>query len=134
MSKHYRNVTRDGDLVEGEESYMGNLWHAFSANWRLLRIDTALDDEDAFRRIWNIQDGYGSAGYTPIQGYDWSAIRDSSPEAVAAMDAVASEYVSDEDMERMLGLDRPRCSCGELLSDSGHCPTAENERQQRGES
>lgn len=35
--------------------------------------------------IWSIQDGYGEAGYTPPQGFDWSGIRDSSPEATRAM-------------------------------------------------
>ncbi len=41
---------------------------------------------DADRRIiWSLQDGYGEAGYTPPQGFDWSGIRDSSPEATTAM-------------------------------------------------
>ena len=29
--------------------------------------------------------GYGVAGYTPPQGFDWSGIRDSSPEAIRAI-------------------------------------------------
>ena len=35
--------------------------------------------------LWGLQDGYGTAGYTPPQGFDWSGIRDSSPAAVKAM-------------------------------------------------
>ena len=38
-----------------------------------------------FRFIWATQDGYGTPGYTPDQGYDWSGIRDSSPEAKKKM-------------------------------------------------
>lgn len=30
---------------------------------------------------WEHQDGYGFIGYTPVQGWDWSGIRDSSPAA-----------------------------------------------------
>ncbi len=30
--------------------------------------------------VWAIQDGYGESGYTPVQGWDWSGIRDSMPE------------------------------------------------------
>jgi predicted xylose isomerase-like sugar epimerase len=35
--------------------------------------------------LWDLQDGYGIAGYVPPQGYDWSGIRDSSDAAVEAM-------------------------------------------------
>lgn len=30
------------------------------------------------KRIWALQDGYGCAGFTPVQGWDWSGIRDST--------------------------------------------------------
>jgi hypothetical protein len=30
---------------------------------------------------WNLQDGYGTPGHNPPQGWDWSGIRDSSPQA-----------------------------------------------------
>lgn len=36
-------------------------------------------------RIYALSDGYGEVGLIPEQGYDWSGIRDSSPQAVAAM-------------------------------------------------
>ena len=32
---------------------------------------------------WALQDGYGEPGCTPIQGWDWSGIRDSTPEGKA---------------------------------------------------
>lgn len=35
--------------------------------------------------VWALQDGYGAAGYTPAQGWDWSGIRDSSAPAVERM-------------------------------------------------
>ena len=38
-------------------------------------------------RTWLLQDGYGDPGYTPPQGWDWSGIRDSTDEAMAAMAA-----------------------------------------------
>jgi len=31
--------------------------------------------------VWQIQDGYGEPGYIPVRGWDWSGIRDSTPEA-----------------------------------------------------
>ena len=34
---------------------------------------------------WKRQDGYGFPGYTPVQGWDWSGIRDSSAEAKGEM-------------------------------------------------
>jgi hypothetical protein len=34
---------------------------------------------------WSLQDGYGIAGFTPDQGFDWSGIRDSSTDAIKAM-------------------------------------------------
>lgn len=34
---------------------------------------------------WNLQDGYGVPGYEPLQGWDWSGIRDSTPEAFHLM-------------------------------------------------
>ena len=49
------------------------------------------DLNDIRERIWQLSDGYGEPGYVPVQGHDWSGIRDSSPEAVAAMHAVAAE-------------------------------------------
>jgi hypothetical protein len=35
--------------------------------------------------LWAESDGYGEQGYVPEQGYDWSGIRDSTPDAVRAM-------------------------------------------------
>lgn len=46
--------------------------------------------EKLFRKVWSFSDGYGEPGFIPVQGYDWSGIRDSTPEAVEAMFAVVS--------------------------------------------
>lgn len=47
------------------------------------------DAQDRFHRVWAKSDGYGEPGEVPVQGYDWSGIRDSSIEAVEAMYAEA---------------------------------------------
>jgi hypothetical protein len=39
----------------------------------------------ALEVIWSLQDGYGTQGYEPEQGLDWSGIRDSSTSAIQAM-------------------------------------------------
>jgi hypothetical protein len=36
-------------------------------------------------KVWSIQDGYGEPGFTPVQGWDWSGIRDSSDGAKVKM-------------------------------------------------
>lgn len=41
-----------------------------------------MHDDTASGIAWDLQDGYGVAGYTPAQGWDWSGIRDSSPATV----------------------------------------------------
>lgn len=40
--------------------------------------------------VWKLQDGYGVVGHTPPQGWDWSGIRDSSPEAFRNMATVVA--------------------------------------------
>lgn len=51
----------------------------------------------ADNKIWKLSDGYGKKGYIPVQGYDWSGIRDSSVEAIWEMTYVAlrmmGEYI-----------------------------------------
>lgn len=51
-----------------------------------LAIDSGKQDV-LFNIVWNLQDGYGTPGFTPSQGFDWSGIRDSSPETKTAMEA-----------------------------------------------
>lgn len=41
--------------------------------------------------VWAESDGYDEPGFIPVQGYDWSGIRDSTPEAVTRMYNVALE-------------------------------------------
>jgi len=48
----------------------------------LMVIKKALDNPRVFKKIWALQDGYPGV---PPQGYDWSGIRDSSPEAIGRM-------------------------------------------------
>mgnify|MGYP001593109546 CR=1 FL=1 len=52
--------------------------------WNRQALPTAIvaEIDDA---VWSLQDGYGMPGYDPPQGWDWSGIRDSSPEAVKNM-------------------------------------------------
>lgn len=42
---------------------------------------------------WRLQDGYGVQGYTPVQGWDWSGIRDSSRRAKTAIIAGAESIL-----------------------------------------
>ena len=46
-------------------------------------------NNDELRELWAWSDGYGTPGYVPPQGYDWSGIRDSTPAAVEEMYAAA---------------------------------------------
>lgn len=39
---------------------------------------------------WALQDGYGIQGMSPVQGWDWSGIRDSTPSAIEQMYEVVS--------------------------------------------
>jgi hypothetical protein len=107
MKVEYRNVTIDGDLIRGEQRHpdFSNTWGRFEASKNLFRIHHAvmLSDE-ASARIWDEQDGYGEAGYTPVQGWDWSGIRDSSDEAKERMEKIAREYVDDFRLARILGV------------------------------
>ena len=41
--------------------------------------------DEAAEVIWSMQDGYGEPGLMPVQGYDWSGIRDSSLETIDAI-------------------------------------------------
>lgn len=35
--------------------------------------------------IYSLADGYGTVGYVPEQGYDWSGVRDSSTDQIEIM-------------------------------------------------
>ena len=49
--------------------------------WNVFHYGTTYERSE----LWKLQDGYGSRGYVPVQGYDWSGIRDSSYAAKLAM-------------------------------------------------
>ena len=107
--KTYRNITVDDDngTMAGQYSRDGGrTWHNFRARWELEWIDLAIDrgGREVAQAIWDRQDGYGEAGYTPPQGFDWSGIRDSSDDAIDAMVEIASGVVSRADFLTALGL------------------------------
>jgi hypothetical protein len=52
--------------------------------------------ESVNEAIWDLSDGYGEPGYIPEQGYDWSGIRDSTPEAISAMAEVARDWLESD--------------------------------------
>jgi hypothetical protein len=90
MPKLYRNVRFNPDGT------MAGEWNLPGSNFPWVRFDRARLDllwielacaasKHARREIWASQDGYGEPGYTPEQGWDWSGIRDSSPDAMAVM-------------------------------------------------
>lgn len=103
----YRNVTVEEDgVIRGQQTLgRGDRWVSFSADADLLHIREALDrfPDELGEVIWSLQDGYGEPGYTPVQGWDWSGIRDSSPEAIQAMVTEAKRFLNDNDFDRLLG-------------------------------
>lgn len=91
-------VERKGDkefdiIIDGEQGVGENKW-AFSA-WMPLSIISGVNWVD--NKIWKFSDGYGKEGYIPVQGHDWSGIRDSSVGAIWEMTYVAlrmmGEYI-----------------------------------------
>jgi hypothetical protein len=106
MTTTYRNVQINADgTVAGEISRDGDHWIGFMGRQDLLLIQQAIGrSREAAAAIWLLQDGYGPAGTTPSQGFDWSGIRDSSDEAIASMAAVAATVVSRADFLAALGL------------------------------
>ena len=53
-----------------------------ATNWTALQNDLQPEiEEEVLRATWEKQDGYGEPGRTPVQGWDWSGIRDSTPRA-----------------------------------------------------
>ena len=46
--------------------------------------------------IYSLSDGYGTPGYVPPHGHDWSGVRDSSDEAIDRMYQVAKRLASNE--------------------------------------
>ncbi len=64
----------------------------------VVNVPKALINE-IFRKTWEIQDGYGKAGFTPSQGWDWSGIRDSSKFARAVMEANVIQMLQDSGIE-----------------------------------
>lgn len=86
------------DHVYGEMSSDGGVtWYRFAGCLPLVRISLAVHDDVAARIIWPMSD-YG------VMGYDWSAIRDSSSETVAAMERVARRFVPDGEFYARLGI------------------------------
>lgn len=92
----YRNVEIRGDLVIGEQ-YVDGLtdpWMKFRGSERLMKIHHVwnVGSSAVFREIWSLSDGYGEPGFVPVQGYDWSGIRDSTTMATLAMLDVAERW------------------------------------------
>lgn len=90
----YRNITQDAEGNYHGEQTLGDGWIAFSGRPDLMKIRVAFHHGPArvWRQIWALSDGYGEPGYIPPQGYDWSGIRDSSPEAIKEMAMVAERW------------------------------------------
>lgn len=93
----YRNIIIEGETFEGEEYRPSiGMWVRFKANLKLYVISLAVRGENLpkgiARQIWEMQDGM--PGVPPEEcEWDWSAIRDSSQEAIDEMYAVASQYI-----------------------------------------
>jgi hypothetical protein len=82
-----RNSEREGDVEITGTSERG----IFTA-WLPLAVIHAVDWVNP--AIYGQSDGYGELGHVPPQGYDWSAIRDSSKEQVWKMFEVAVKAIN----------------------------------------
>lgn len=81
-----RNSDKEFDInIDGERG-IGDSQYKFSA-WMPLAIIYNADWSD--NKIWKLSNGYGKKGYVPIQGYDWSGIRDSSHDVIWNMMYIA---------------------------------------------
>lgn len=109
--RQFRNVVFEGDKITGEELHGGyagikEFWGKFSASRSLLHIQLAIEKYPILdKKIWAMQDGYGIAGYTPAQGWDWSGIRDSKPETISKMYQLARDYMRDGEFLAILDAD-----------------------------
>jgi len=106
---------RAGSTIIGLESWDdGKSWIPFEANEDLMKIELHW----AHPEIWSLQDGYGTRGYTPTQGKDWSGVRDSSESAILAMSEVAERLQRGEPWpwEAAIMLDCSPTSCLTYLS------------------
>lgn len=106
MPHQYLDVTLadDGTLLGKRAWREGAAPVSFQAPLSLMWIDVA-SETAAADDIWDLQDGYGEPGYTPDQGWDWSGIRDSTPEATVRMLAIARRAVPAEVLAQILGCD-----------------------------
>jgi hypothetical protein len=66
-------------LIDGRCDIHGDMMRDIYQAWK------HADSNAALEAIYSLSDGYGEQGYVPEQGYDWSGIRDSSPEAIKRM-------------------------------------------------
>lgn len=55
---------------------------------------------------WSLQDGYGEPGFIPVQGWDWSGIRDSSDAAKVKMVSVVLRILADAEITTLTVEDR----------------------------
>jgi hypothetical protein len=89
----YRNIVfNSADLVDGEQYDEDIGWYRFCGTPSLMFIHLVFyASGPAASEIWNHQDGM--PGMDPdVVEWDWSAIRDSSPEAKERMLTVAKKY------------------------------------------
>jgi hypothetical protein len=72
--------------AEAERRESMRLIHDYAGPGGVKRDALKASDREAIdQAVWDLQDGYGIAGFTPAQGWDWSGIRDSSASTVRAM-------------------------------------------------
>jgi hypothetical protein len=48
-----------------------------------------------WERIYRENDAYGEVGTIPVQGLDWSGVRDSSPQALERMFSIATRALAE---------------------------------------
>lgn len=90
LRRHDMGNHRDCDpgprcRCESDKVYTEGRCEKHGAMMKVIRTASDFGSEAINRKLWELQDGYGDEGFTPIQGWDWSGIRDSSVDAIEAM-------------------------------------------------
>jgi hypothetical protein len=82
LAEEYRAGQQMSEQERADRALVASYCHFNGENRDKLPRDRqrALD-----RAVWMRQDGYGTPGYTPCQGWDWSGIRDSTAGAFRLM-------------------------------------------------
>jgi hypothetical protein len=90
LKEECEGMPQMGEQERADRKLVGEYCH-FNGSKRASLPEMARNAMD--KAVWKLQNGYGEPGYTPVQGWDWSGIRDSSAEAFRLMAEVVQATV-----------------------------------------